>query len=109
MNKLYNLEELIDTSCMNDIKRNFLELIENKNWKSAKYALIEMDANDVVQILQDLPQYEKLILFRLLSRARAKQVFKLLTFNNQLEIVNALEENPKKVANLLNDIEPDDR
>lgn len=94
---------------MNDIETNFLELIENKEWKSVKLALLEMDANTIVQELQKVPQYEKIILFRLLGRTLAKDVFKQLSFGDQLEIVKALEENPQKVANLLNDIEPDDR
>ncbi len=48
-------------------------------------------------------------MFRLLSRERTKKVFKLLSHPDQLEIIMTLGERPRKVANLLNDIEPDDR
>lgn len=94
---------------MTEIKTNFLELIGNKDWRLAKLYLNELDANEVVRVLQDVPKREKIILFRLLTRKRAKKVFKLLSSTDQLEVVEALSGRPQKVANLLNDIEPDDR
>ncbi len=69
----------------------------------------DLDANEVVQVLQDTPKSEKIILFRLLTRERTKKVFKLLSPSDQMEIVRDLGTKPQKVANLLNDIEPDDR
>lgn len=94
---------------MNKIETNFLDLIENKDWRSAKVSVNAVEANEVVQVLQNAPNPDKIILFRLLTRDRAKNVFKLLSPSDQLEIVKALGERPQKVANLLNDIEPDDR
>lgn len=95
--------------CMIEIYTRVLEGISNKDWKAVKHSLDELDANEVVHIMQDVPERDKIIMFRLLSRMRAKKVFKLLSHSDQLEIVGALGERPKKVANLLNDIEPDDR
>lgn len=92
-----------------DTKTNFLELIENKDWKLAKRSLNELEVNEIAQALDNAPKLEKIILFRLLTRKRAKTVFKLLSPTNQLTIIKALQEKPNKLANLLNDIEPDDR
>ncbi|WOD44590.1 magnesium transporter [Hwangdonia lutea] len=94
---------------MIEIETNFLELIKNNDWKVAKHTLNELDANAVVRVLQDVPKREKIILFRLLQREQTKKVFKLLSLSDQKEIVEALGSKPQKVANLLNDIEPDDR
>ncbi|MCM4168109.1 Magnesium transporter MgtE [Arenibacter antarcticus] len=94
---------------MIEIKTNFLELIGNKNWRLVKLSLNELDANDVVRVLQDAQKREKIILFRLLTRERKKKVFKLLSPSDQIEFVRALGGRPHKVANLLNDIKPDDR
>ncbi len=94
---------------MTETKTNFLELIGKKDFRLAKIALNELEANEAVRVLQDAPKREKIILFRLLTRERAKKVFKLLSHADQLKIVGALGERPQKVANLLNDIEPDDR
>lgn len=94
---------------MNATKTNFIELIQNKDWRGARLALNELQANEIVKILVEVPNLEKIILFRLLSRKRAKQVFKLLPLFDQQEIVEALYSRPQKAATLLNDIRPDDR
>ncbi|MFD1160972.1 magnesium transporter [Hwangdonia seohaensis] len=94
---------------MIETETNLLELIENNDWKTAKRYLNELDANEVVRVLQDAPIREKIILFRLLTREQTKKVFKLLSPSDQKDIVEALGSKPQKVANLLNDIEPDDR
>ena len=93
---------------MNATKTNFIELIQNKDWRGARLALNELQANEIVKILVEVPNPEKIILFRLLSRKRAKQVFKLLPLFDQQEIVEALYSRPQKAATLLNDIRPDD-
>jgi magnesium transporter len=49
------------------------------------------------------------VLFRFLSREQAKEVFQELSHDKQEEIVNGLAQHASKVAELLNDMEPDDR
>lgn len=90
-------------------KTNLLDLIKNKEWRLAKQSLDELEANEVVYYLHGASGNEKIVLFRLLSRDRAKRIFKLLSHSDQLKIVEVLGERPQKAANLLNDIEPDDR
>ncbi len=94
---------------MIETKKNFLELIGNKDWRLAERSLNDLVAKVVVRVLEDATKRQKIILFRLLTREQAKKVFKLLSHSDQLEIVGALDARPRKVANLLNDIEPDDR
>ncbi|WP_150452468.1 magnesium transporter [Arenibacter lacus] len=90
-------------------KIDFLEIIRKKDWRLVHRSLNELDINEAILVFRDTPNREKIILFRLLSRERAKLIFKSLSHTDQLTIIEALGEKPLKVANLLNDIEPDDR
>ncbi|MDX1364307.1 magnesium transporter [Arenibacter latericius] len=94
---------------MIESKIDFLEMIRNKEWKLISRSINDLEANEVVHVLQDIPKREQIILFRLLTRERAKRTFKLLSYSDQLNIIEILGENPLKVSTLLNDIEPDDR
>ncbi|WP_086478321.1 magnesium transporter [Arenibacter amylolyticus] len=94
---------------MIDSKIDFLEAIRKKDWRLVHRSLNELDINEAILVFRDTPNREKIILFRLLSRERAKLIFKSLSHTDQLTIIEALGEKPLKVANLLNDIEPDDR
>lgn len=94
---------------MTTVETNLLELIKKKEWRLAKQALKELDASDIALLIQEVAKNDKITLYRLLPRKRAKMVFKLLSTSDKLEVINALSKNPEKIANLLNDIEPDDR
>ncbi len=88
---------------------NFHELIENKNWKLAKLSLKELDPIQVAQLLDEIDEEEVVILFRLLNREQAKDVFPLLPHYKQEELIEGIAHNKGLLTNLLNDIEPDDR
>lgn len=90
-------------------KPHFLDLIQSKKWRELKHALEEMDALDLSLMVKDFSKNDKIILFRLLSRDQAKNVFTMLPHDDQEEVIDGLSENSQKVARLLNDIEPDDR
>src|SRR5690554_1168106 len=94
---------------MVDVKTNFPELIENKNWKTLKKSINKLVADEVVELFEDISENDKIILFRLLNRKNAKEVFELLSHEEQDEIIDGFAENYKKISNLLNDLEPDDR
>jgi len=88
---------------------NFHELIENKNWKLAKLSLKELGPIQVAQLLEEIDEEEVVILFRLLNREQAKDVFPLLPHYKQEELIEGIAHNKGLLTNLLNDIEPDDR
>lgn len=94
---------------MVDIKTDFLELIENKNWKTLKKSINELVTDEVVELFDEISDNDKIILFRLLKRKLAKEVFEMLSHEEQDEIIQGFAENYKKISNLLNDLEPDDR
>jgi magnesium transporter len=94
---------------MVEFKTNYQSLIENKDWKTLKFALNEFDSIQIAQIIEDISEDEEIIVFRLLSRNQAKEVFQILSHSKQEQIIEGLALNLKMLSNLLNDIEPDDR
>ena len=94
---------------MVEIKTNFHELIKNKEWKALKNSLNKLDEVQLARLIEKTSDDEEIILFRLLSRKLSKEVFQLLSFSKQEQIIEGLVQNERKLANLINDLDPDDR
>ncbi|MGV8815675.1 MAG: magnesium transporter [Gelidibacter sp.] len=90
-------------------KTDYLELIKNKKWRKLKSSLQDLDAIEAADLVESSSKSNQIILFRLLSRQQAKEVFKMLNHSEQEAVIEGLAENLQKLARLLNDIEPDDR
>ncbi|MEO5789892.1 magnesium transporter, partial [Gelidibacter sp.] len=90
-------------------KTDYLELIKNKKWRKLKSSLQDLDAIEAADLVESSSKTNQIILFRLLSRQQAKEVFKMLNHSEQEAVIEGLAENLQKLARLLNDIEPDDR
>ena len=87
----------------------FQELLEKHDWKRIKEELAKLDDIQIADLIEELPEDEEIIIFRLLSRNQAKEVFQLLEYDKQEDIIEKLAQNSRRLANLLNDLEPDDR
>ncbi|MDD2387549.1 MAG: magnesium transporter [Bacteroidales bacterium] len=94
---------------MIETKINFHDLIKNKEWKILRNSLNELDVVELANLTEEASDAEVIILFRLLNRQLSKEVFQLLTFSKQELIIQGLVQNGRKLSNLINDIEPDDR
>ena len=94
---------------MVEFETNFSELINNKEWKLLKQSLNEYDSIQLAQLIEETSEKDEIILFRLLSRIQAKEVFQLLSHAKQEQIIEDLAQNNQKLSDLLNDLEPDDR
>ncbi|MFO8023472.1 MAG: magnesium transporter [Perlabentimonas sp.] len=94
---------------MTEIILDFQELIEEKQWKRIRQEIVEYDPVDVAEIIEDLPEEDDVVLFRLLPREQAKSTFQLLTYEKQEQIIEGLAQNVHKLSGLLNDLDPDDR
>ncbi|MDD4149764.1 MAG: magnesium transporter [Bacteroidales bacterium] len=90
-------------------KIDFHDLIKNKEWKTLKKSLNELDVVELANLTEDVSDDEEIILFRLLNRHLSKEVFQLLSFSKQEHIIEGLVQNGRKLTNLINDMEPDDR
>ncbi len=94
---------------MVEIIQNFQELIEEKKWKTLKQELKESEPVRIAEIMEDLPNADAILLFRLLSREQAKETFQHLSHEEQEKIIEGLAMNTGKITSLLNDLDPDDR
>lgn len=94
---------------MEEVTINFQDLIQEKKWKEIKYQLVDIDPVDIAEAIEELPEDDDIILFRLLPQEQAKTTFQLLSYDKQERIIDGLAANVNKVTNLLNDLDPDDR
>ena len=94
---------------MVDFNTRFEQLIEDKDWKELKVELNDIDPVQITEIIEDAPDGDDVLIFRLLNRKLAKETFQLLSHETQEQIIEGLARNVKKLSTLLNDIEPDDR
>lgn len=89
--------------------KDLLNLVGKKEWKALRNALHEFDYIQIADVIERSNEFESIVLFRFLGREQAKEVFQELSFDKQEEIIEGLAQHASKVADLLNDMEPDDR
>lgn len=94
---------------MNELRIKFQSLIEEKKWILLKEELNILEPHQIAETIEELSKADQILLFRLLSREQAKEVFQHLTHSDQEDMINGLAENSNKIADLLNDLDPDDR
>jgi len=71
--------------------------------------LNDRDPQEIAQLIDDLPAPDDVIVFRLLSFTLATDAFELLSREKQESLIDALATSSNRLANLLNDLSPDDR
>jgi magnesium transporter len=69
---------------------NILELIEEKKYLQLKRILEEMNEVDVAEILDDLDLHTALLIFRMLPKDLAVEVFAHFSVDQQRDLVNAM-------------------
>ena len=94
---------------MNEIKDTFGRLIEEKSWKDLKEELKNLEPFPIAELIGELEMPDQLVVFRLLTRQSAKEVFQYLSHDAQEDIIEGLAANSARLAGLLNDLNPDDR
>lgn len=94
---------------MEEIRASLISMIKIEDWKTLKQEVEKLEPFQVAEVFEDISERDKIILFRLLNKEQTKEVFKLLSHEEQEEIIEGLAENANKIARLLNDIDPDDR
>ncbi|MCX7925136.1 MAG: CBS domain-containing protein, partial [Fimbriimonadales bacterium] len=83
------------------------ELLAEKNFEGAKAALNYARPSAIVECLRDMPPNEQALLFRLLEKQRALDVFERLDRWEQTQLVRAMED--PDLVQLMEAIEPDAR
>ena len=84
-----------------------LEQIRQRKWNLVRKELSDIHQSEVANIIDELPEAERTVVFRLLPRENASSIFEYLEPDVQQEIVKGL--GKREVASILNDMSPDDR
>src|SRR3970040_432933 len=82
-------------------------LIAERKLSILKEILLDWTPADIADLIIDLPEQEKVIVFRVLPADLATDTFEHLEFDTQEELLKAM--GNEEVASILNDMSPDDR
>ena len=94
---------------MNEIKKYFRQLIDERSWITLKQELNNLEPFQIAELIESLPNEEQIVLFRILSRESAKEIFQHLSHDEQEDIIEGIAGNVSQLTGLLNDLDPDDR
>lgn len=94
---------------MKNLNVHFSKLIKIKDWKTLKQEFNKIEPIQIAEAIENLEKTDGILLFRLLPRKLAKETFKHLSHDQQEDIFERLIANTNQIANLLNDLDPDDR
>jgi magnesium transporter len=83
------------------------DLIARQRWEELRSKLERTHVSDIAEMLTALPPKERAIVFRLVARDRAAEVFGYLPPSEQKELIHSL--TVDEVKRMLNEMRPDDR
>jgi magnesium transporter len=83
------------------------ELLEQRRFDRLRAALLELEPADVADLVEGLEQDQAALVFRLLPRDLATEVFSHLEPDRQQSLIASL--GTERVAALINELDPDDR
>jgi len=82
-------------------------LIEERQLGILKEILTDWTPADIAELLVDLPEKDRVIIFRLLSKELAADTFEYMNFDTQMELLKLM--GKEESAVILNEMDPDDR
>ena len=89
------------------LKPEFDELIRKKEWVTIKEALVDVPAVDVAELLEELDTEVAVVIFRLLKKSKAADVFTYLSSAKGLELLEVFSK--RQLSDVMNNLEPDER
>ncbi len=89
------------------LKPELDELIENKEWVTIKEVLADVPPVDIAEMLEDLSPEIAVVIFRLLKKAKAADVFTYLGSAIGVELLEVFSK--QQLSDVMNNLEPDER
>jgi magnesium transporter len=83
------------------------ELVQNRDFSILKEIFEEWHPSELADAITDLPEHERAVVFRLLSKDKAIETFEFLELDIQKSLLKAL--GNEEVGTILNGMSPDDR
>ncbi len=97
-----NIHEQIQIS-----KADFGILVDRKDWRAIKDVLKNLPAVDIAELLEDMESDVAVVVFRLLLKPKAGEVFAHLSTNKGLELLEIFSR--QQLSDVMDNLEPDDR
>ncbi|MBE0598377.1 MAG: magnesium transporter [Desulfuromonadales bacterium] len=85
------------------------ELIEQRDFRALRASLADWPPPEIADLIESLPSEKDVIVFRLLPRDLATEVFEFLDYEKQARLIEALAKEQSRLVRLLNELSPDDR
>ena len=82
-------------------------LIESGNFRTLKTVLQQQEPADILELIDELPPDEKIVVFRLLQKDQAALVFSELEYDDQIALINLFKE--ERLREIISSMDPDDR
>src|SRR5690606_39722919 len=92
---------------MSPISQDLLQLVADRGCPQIKSHLQGLSTPDAADLLEELPPTSRAVVFRLLEKDRAIEVFEYLEGDKQQELLASLHDH--EVVQILEDMSPDDR
>jgi len=86
---------------------DWTQLIEQQRWQELSAVLEDTHVSDIAERITALTPKERAIVFRLVERERASEVFGYLPYGEQRELIHSLSD--EEVKRVLDEMRPDDR
>lgn len=89
------------------LSSTFEALVEQKDWRSLKEFLKNIPAVDIAELLEDMDPEVAVVIFRLLIKPKAADVFVYLSTNKGQELLEIFSR--QQLSDVMNNLEPDER
>jgi magnesium transporter len=89
------------------LKPELEELIESKDWVALKESLQDVPSVDIAELLEELDTEVAVVIFRLLKKSKAADVFTYLSTAKGLELLEVFSK--RQLSDVMNNLEPDER
>ncbi len=89
------------------LEREIIELIEKKDWFNLKEAIVEWPSPDIAELLEELNEENRIIVFRLLPKKLSAEVFDELNPIAKENLISKLTD--EHIRNILSELPPDER
>jgi magnesium transporter len=89
------------------LKPEFDELIQKKDWITLKESLQDVPSVDIAELIEGIDSEVGVVIFRLLKKQTAAEVFSHLSNSKELEFLDLLSK--QQLADVMSNLEPDDR
>ncbi|MBX2926815.1 MAG: magnesium transporter [Saprospiraceae bacterium] len=83
------------------------QFIAGKDWWKLKEYLKHLPAVEIAELLEDMDPQPAVVVFRLLVKPKAADVFSYLSYNKGIELLKTF--STKQLSDVMDNLEPDDR